>query len=162
MEFKRIDFLTPIKEFIESAPFPEEHINMSYMGIDPRALPNTESIGISNLIAPNVKYYVDGSRTETNKINFIANIRRTMNQNEIRRDTGEFIIDLQRWVNEAQENRLVEDIPFIPVFGNGKNEVISASGGFLMGTDADTQDEIYQIQIAVSFDTDYKGENIWL
>lgn len=160
--YESIDFMTPMRNLLENPPFLEEWetLKVDYMQIDPQAPIGTgNAVAIAGMPRPVFVEDVQGNVLLRQEINWIFTMRRFTNDNELRKDIGNFIANFNLWINTLQAQRNMDiDIPEIPKFGDTDNEEIIASGGMGMGATQEPNVDEFQIQIHIMFEKYFEGE----
>ena len=94
-----------------------------------------------------------GTVTETWRINFVLTMWRDSNDNDLRREISEFILQFIQWVNDENRKRGKPDANLLlPRFSDTEQEVISADGGGQTATLTTGRDE-FAIALHLDFQT---------
>lgn len=160
---EEIDFMTPMKEFLQSYPLlkPWEQLTVDYMQIDPQSpIGDSNAMAIAGMPRPSYNKDIPGTMILHQEINWIFTMRRWTNDNELRRDIGNFIANFNYWINKCQMlRRMGRYIPLLPSFGNNENEYIEAAGGMGMGSTVDPNVDEFQISIHIAFELELERED---
>jgi len=163
MQFEEIDFMTPLREFLVQYPNlrPGERLEITYMDIDPSNpnRPEGEAFAfVGSSINLEVADILD-TTTASEQSNFVLILRRYTQDNEFRRDVGNFLINYIRWINFEQSRRgKIGEHPLLPKFGMTLNEKISANGGVQTGVGIEIGVDEFQIQLQCQYQTVYQEE----
>lgn len=159
MPFQEKQFMQPIRDFLVSYPAwqPYGYLEIDYMKIDPSTFGPSSSVAFSGNNRIDKRKNVIGYGILNEQANFILTIRRFTNDNELRRDIGDFIFNYIRWINYENEMRgTPEENPLLPHFSDTEQEQITANGGMEMGpveNQAGVDD--FSLQIQLSYQTIY-------
>lgn len=160
--FMYVDFMTPLKDFLQQPSFlePGETLTIDYMQIDPTSPAGAgNSMAIAGMARPSEDRDVLGNTVLTETLNLIFTMRRYSNDNELRRDIGNFIVNYIRWINHEQQLRgTAEQNPLLPKFSNTSFESLSASGGIAVGGTVETNIDEFQVQIHLTYQTEFESE----
>lgn len=160
--FEYIDFMTPLREFLAAPSFlaPYERLTIDYMQIDPSNPSEGSAMAVAGMTRPIVERDILGNSVVTESLNLILTMRRHTNDDELRRDIGNFIINFILWVHHENELRGTADQnPNLPKFSDTQTESISASGGMAIGGTAETNLDEFQLQVHITYQKLYESED---
>lgn len=165
MPFQDKDFMTPLRKFLENPPFLQswERLEINYLQIDPQApAGDGNAMALAGMPRPERYEYVAGEIILRERMNLVLIIQRFTNDESLRKDIGNFIINYIRWLQYEQEQRgTSRQNPLLPMFSQTRNEEIAASGGMGMGqvTIGTQSVDEFQIQIHLMFESIFESED---
>lgn len=146
MNYKEIDFMTPIIDFIRTCPFLGTDAEISPMAFNPDMVFDGNALTYTGTPKPVMVKDINGNVTSTKQANFILYIRRFSRDKFSRLDIANFLQNFETWVEEQ------DIIGTVPRFGTGDypERIWADNGMFWQATEqADVTD--YMIQMHVDY-----------
>ena len=163
MPFQEIGFMEPLRKFLVQYPALQqgEFLEIDYLSIDQsnQNRPQGEALSFVGSSIVRKTKVVTGRTTLDEQANLLLILRRYSQNNDQRRDTGDFLFNYCRWINWEQSRRdTIGEHPDLPHFSMTQQESIRADGGMQtaaeIGQDSSGIDE-YQLQIHLEYQTIY-------
>lgn len=160
MAFQEIEFMKPLRDFLMSYPGLNagESLSIDYLAIDPSnpGRPQGEALSFVGSSIVRRQRDVCGDTTLSEQANLMLILRRYTQENEYRRDIGDFLFNYTRWVNYEQGQRGTPDeSPLLPHFSDTNQEVIRADGGMMTATEVEPGIDEFRIQLHLEYQTEY-------
>ena len=154
--------LEPIRDFLMTYPYttPVGEIEIDYGQVEQTgsdASGEGNALRLTGRIKTREQKSVTGVVTETWRINFALVMRRDTNDNNLRKEISEFILQFIEWVNASNRKRGKEDAnPKLPAFSDTEKETISADGGGQTAMLPSGRDE-FQIALHLEYQKQYRA-----
>ena len=163
MAFKEIEFLKPIREFLTEYPGlqPGESLAINYLSIDPRNQNKPEGTALAFVGSSIIKKsgYIGGDIIYDEQANLMLVLRRYTNNDEFRRDIGDFTFNFIRWINYEDAMRGTdEEHPKLPRFSMTNIEEIRADNGGIAAVEIEPGVDEFHIQLHLRYQTHYQRE----
>ena len=154
--------LEPTRDFLMTYPYttPVGEIDIDYGQVEQTgsdASGEGNALRLIGRIKIRERKSVTGVVTETWRINFALVMRRDTNDNNLRMEISEFILQFIEWVNSENRKRGKTGAnPKLPQFSDTERETISADGGGQTAMLPSGRDE-FQVALHLDFQTQYRA-----
>jgi len=147
--------LKPVRAFLMTYPYktPYNDIQIDYGQVD-RSDTSGEgnALRLTNRVKVRERKSVTGRITQTWRVNFSIVMWRDTNDNEIRCEISEYVLQLIEWVDSENRKRGTNEAnPLLPMFSDTEKEKISADGGGATATLPNGRTE-FQVFLHIEFD----------